>query len=241
VGEIGHYLSDAGTRAALRRMLLDHVYLSLVPLVVSVVLAVVLGLLAHRSGRFRAVLVGLSNVVYTIPSLALFAIIPAVIGTRVLDPVNVIIALTAYTTALLVRPVADALGAVPWHVTAAATAMGFRPLRRFLTVELPLAVPVLAAGVRVASVSNISLVSVGALIGVGGLGQLFTEGFQNAYNAPIVVGIVLTLALALVMDLLLVLVRRVLTPWRAAPRAKVSTPAPDDLEDVELVESGRPA
>lgn len=207
------YLSDAGTRAALLDRLLEHVYLSLVPLVVSVVLAIVLGLLCHRFRPVNATLVALSNVLYTIPSLALFAIIPALIGTRVLDPVNVISALTLYTTALLVRPVAEALDAVPTHVTAAATAMGFRPWRRFLTVELPLAVPVLAAGVRVGSVSNISLVSVGALIGTGGLGTLFTDGFQQRYLAPIIVGIVLTLVLALVVDLLLVLLRNRLTPW----------------------------
>ncbi|MFD7654424.1 ABC transporter permease [Actinosynnema sp. NPDC059797] len=200
-------------------MLLDHVYLSLVPLLVSVVLAVVLGLLCHRFRRVRSALIGLSNAVYTIPSLALFAIIPAVIGTQVLDPLNVIIALTVYTTALLVRPVADALDAVPEHITAAATAMGFRPLRRFLAVELPLAVPVLAAGVRVGSVSNISLVSVGALIGTGGLGALFTDGFRQRYLAPIIVGIVLTLVLALVVDLLLVLLRDVLTPWTRAGRS----------------------
>nr|WP_051773103.1 ABC transporter permease subunit [Saccharothrix sp. NRRL B-16314] len=207
------YLSDAGTRAALLDRLLEHVYLSLVPLVVSVVLAIVLGLLCHRFRPVNATLIALSNVLYTIPSLALFAIIPALIGTRVLDPVNVISALTLYTTALLVRPVAEALDAVPSHVTAAATAMGFRPWRRFLTVELPLAVPVLAAGVRVGSVSNISLVSVGALIGTGGLGTLFTDGFQQRYLAPIIVGIVLTLVLALVVDLLLVLLRNRLTPW----------------------------
>ncbi|WP_189225729.1 ABC transporter permease [Saccharothrix coeruleofusca] len=194
-------------------MLLEHVYLSLLPLVVSVVLAVLLGLLAHRLPWAKAALAGTANVLYTIPSLALFAIIPAVIGTQVLDSANVVIALTLYTTALLVRPVADALDAVPAHVTAAATAMGFRPVRRFLAVELPLAVPVLAAGVRVGSVSNISLVSVGALIGTGGLGVLFTDGFRQRYLAPIVIGIVLTLLLALVVDLLLVWLRDRLAPW----------------------------
>ncbi len=219
MGELADYLADAGTRAALLDMLLDHVYLSLVPLAVSVVLAIALGLLCHRFHRVKAAVAALANVLYTIPSLALFAIIPAVVGTQVLDPLNVIIALTLYTTALLVRPVADALDAVPAPVTAAATAMGFRPLRRFLAVELPLAVPVLAAGVRVGSVSNISLVSVGALIGTGGLGALFTDGFRQRYLAPIIVGIVLTLVLALVVDLLLVLLRDVLTPWTRAGRS----------------------
>ncbi|WP_184690120.1 ABC transporter permease [Saccharothrix tamanrassetensis] len=200
-------------------MLLDHIYLSLVPLVISVVLAVVLGLACHRFRWVNTVLVSVSNVLYTIPSLALFVIIPAVIGTSVLAPVNVVIALTLYTTTLLVRPVAEALAAVPDHVRAAATAMGFRPWRRFLTVELPLAVPVLAAGVRVGSVSNISLVSVGALIGTGGLGVLFTDGFRQRYLAPIIVGIVLTMVLALVVDLILVVLRNALTPWTKAGRS----------------------
>ncbi|ATE57154.1 ABC transporter permease [Actinosynnema pretiosum] len=207
------YLSDAGTRSAVLDMLGEHVYLSLFPLLVAVVLAIALGLLCHRFRAARATVIALSNVLYTIPSLALFAIIPALIGTKVLDSVNVVAALTLYTTALLVRPVADALDAVPGHVTAAATAMGFRPVRRFFAVELPLAVPVLAAGVRVGSVSNISLVSVGALIGTGGLGVLFTDGFRQRYLAPIIVGVVLTLVLALVVDLLLVALRKVLTPW----------------------------
>jgi osmoprotectant transport system permease protein len=213
VGDLGKYLGDAGTRSALVTMLLQHIYLSLLPLVISVLLAIALGWLCHRFGWLRGTLLGTANIVYTIPSLALFAIIPAVIGTQVLDINNVVIALTIYTTALLTRPVSDALDAVPVHITAAATAMGFRPLRRFLTVELPLAVPVLFAGLRVGSVSNISLVSVGALIGTGGLGVLFTDGFRSRYLAPIIVGIVLTLALALVVDLVLVLLRKWLTPW----------------------------
>ncbi len=219
MGDIVKYLSDEGTRSALWSMLFDHIFLSLLPLVISVVLAIVLGLVCHRYQRVNGFLIGLSNVVYTIPSLALFAIIPAVIGTQTLNPANVVIALTIYTTALLVRPVVDSLNAVPAHVTAAATAMGFRPWRRFLTVELPLSVPVLAAGVRVGSVSNISLVSVGALIGSGGLGTLFTDGFRQRYLAPIIIGIVLTLVLALVVDLVLVALRDFLTPWARAGRA----------------------
>jgi osmoprotectant transport system permease protein len=241
IDELVRYLSNPRNQNTVLQLLLVHIRLALLPLLLGLVIAVPIGWAAHRYRAARAVLLGAANVLYTVPSLALFVILPSILGTRILDEANVVVALALYTVALLIRPVVDALDALPKHVLAAATAVGYKPLRRFLTVELPLAVPVLTAGVRVASVSNISLVSVGALIGVGGLGQLFTEGFQNAYNAPIVVGIVLTLALALVMDLLLVLVRRVLTPWRAAPRAKVSTPARDDLEDVDLVESGRPA
>ncbi len=193
----------------------EHLRLALIPVIAGLVLSVPLGWLANRYPLARAVLVPAASVLYTIPSLTLFVVLPGILGTRILSEINIIVALTIYTVALLVRTIADALAAVPGLVVAAATAMGYRPLRRALTVELPLAVPVLAAGARVASVSNISLVSVGALIGVGGLGQLFTEGFQNSYNPPIVVGIALTLALALVVDLLLVGALRLLTPWQA--------------------------
>ncbi|TCP49190.1 osmoprotectant transport system permease protein [Tamaricihabitans halophyticus] len=204
----------------------DHIYLALVPLVCGIVLAICIGWAAQRWRPVRAVALVLANLLFTIPSLALFLLVPSIIGTKILDSANVIVALTVYTTALLVRPVVDALDAVPSHVIAAATAMGYRPIRRFVAVELPLAVPVLAAGVRVGSVSNISLVSVGALIGTGGLGVLFTDGFQREYYAPIIVGIVLTVVLAFVVDLLLVALRRALTPWqRASGQPAAAEPA----------------
>lgn len=219
--ELGAYLGSANTREQILTGLAEHCYLALVPVVLGVVLAVGAGWIGRTWRRARGALLVLANLVYTVPSLALFVVIPGIIGTKILDSLNVVVALTLYTTALLIRPVLDALDAVPPHVTASATAMGYRPARRFLGVELPLAVPVLAAGVRVAAVSNISLVSVGALIGIGGLGVLFTDGFQREYAAPIVVGVVLTLALALVVDLLLVLLRRILTPWdRTASAAR---------------------
>lgn len=218
IEELIDYLGNPRNRQAVWELLVVHTRLALVPLLLGLLAALPIGWLTQRYRRIRGLVLGATNVLYTVPSLALFVILPSIIGTRILDELNVVVALVIYTAALLVRPVVDALDALPGHVLAAATAVGYRPVRRFLTVELPLAVPVLAAGVRVASVSNISLVSVGALIGVGGLGQLFTEGFQNAYDAPIVVGIVLTLALALVVDLLLVGLRRLLTPWQAAGR-----------------------
>ncbi|WP_020665025.1 ABC transporter permease [Amycolatopsis benzoatilytica] len=220
-GELGRYLSSANNRGEILRDLLANVYLALVPLVAGIAAAILFGWLGHRWRPARSVLLVVGNLLYTIPSLALFVVIPGIIGTKILDSVNVLVALTIYTTALLVRPVLDALEAVPPHIVAAATAIGYREPRRFFTVELPLSVPVLAAGVRVASVSNISLVSVGALIGTGALGVLFTDGFQREYFSPIVVGIVLTMLLALVVDLLLVLLRNLLTPWERAGRAPV--------------------
>ncbi len=213
ITEIGDYLSSPSNRAKVLELLGEHVVLAVLPLLIGLAVAVPLGWAAQRVRWLRAVVLGSTNVLYTVPSLALFVIMPSILGTRILDGTNVVVALALYTSALLVRPVVDALDAVPGHVVAAATAMGYRPARRFVAVELPMAVPVLAAGVRVASVSNISLVSVGALIGIGGLGQLFTEGFQTQYLAPIVIGIVLTVLLALAADLLLVGLRRVWSPW----------------------------
>ncbi|MER7078658.1 osmoprotectant transport system permease protein [Saccharopolyspora antimicrobica] len=210
------YFGSPSNRELVLEQLTEHIYLALLPLLLGVLLALPLGRLAQRVRWLRGALQGTANVVYTIPSLALFVIIPGLLGTPLLSSVNVVIALTLYTAALLVGPVKDALDSVPVHVVAAATALGYRPARRFLTVELPLSVPVLAAAVRVASVSNISMVSVGALVGIGGLGRLFTDGFQRDYPEQIVIGIVLTLLLALVVDLLLVLLWRLATPWARA-------------------------
>ncbi|MHA6627802.1 ABC transporter permease [Pseudonocardia sichuanensis] len=194
-------------------LLVEHVQLALVPILVGLVAAVPLGWLANLNPVARAVLIPASGLLYTIPSLTLFVLLPGMLGLQVNDSLNVIIALAIYTVALLVRSIADALAAVPGMVVAAATAMGFRPGRRFVEVELPLAVPVLIAGLRVATVSNISLVSVGALIGNGGLGELFTDGIQRSNIVEIVTGIVLIVLLALAADAVLLGIGRVATPW----------------------------
>ena len=180
---------------------------------IGLVLAIPLGWLANRTRPGRSLTINVAGLLYTIPSLALFVLLPPLLGTRILDPINVIVALTVYTVALLVRTVADALSAVPAVVVNSATAMGYTPLRRFAAVELPLSVPVVVAGLRVAAVSSISLVTVGAVIGFGGLGQMFTDGFQRDIPAEIVTGIVLVLVIALVVDGLILLLGRVLTPW----------------------------
>ena len=201
-------------------LLWEHVYLALVPVVLGLLLALPLGWLATRVRWLRFPLLSLAGLLYTIPSLALFVTLPVVLGTRILDPLNLVVALGVYTVALLVRSVADALGSVPENVRLASVAMGYTPVRRFLGVDLPLSVPVLVAGLRVAAVSNISLVTVGAIIGVGGLGELFTAGFQRRFPTPILVGLVVTVLLALLVDALLVLAGRALTPWtRVGPRA----------------------
>lgn len=195
-------------------LMVNHAVLAVSPLVIGLLLAVPLGWLAQRYRWLRTPVIAGTGLLYTIPSLALFILMPLVLGTGILDPVNVVVALTVYTVALLVRTVADGLASVPQEVLQAATAMGIGNVRRFWSVELPLAVPVIAAGLRVAAVSNVSIVSVAALLGIPQLGSLFTDGFARAFLDPIVVGILACIVLALVLDLAIIAISRAVTPWR---------------------------
>ena len=206
------------------RLAWTHAYLAGIPLVVGLLLALPLGWLARRYTWLYAPFTAGFGLLYTIPSLALFVMLPLFTGYGILSPVNVVIALSLYTLALLVRTVADGLGAVPDHVQNAATAMGYTRGKRFFAIELPLAVPVIAAGLRVATVANVSLVAIAGTIGIPELGQLFVTGFQLSVNGPyyppIVLGIVLCVALALVLDGLIVLGTRLSTPWRQVEAAR---------------------
>ena len=158
-----------------------------------------------------------ASIIFTIPSLALFVVLPLIIPTRILDEANVIVALTLYTVALLVRAVPEALDAVSPAVLDAATAVGYKPLTRMLKVELPLAVPVLIASLRVVAVTNISMVSVGSVIGIGGLGTWFTEGYQANKSDQIIAGIIAIFVLAIVIDTLIMLAGQAAHP--VDPRA----------------------
>lgn len=198
------------------RLAWTHAYLAGIPLVVGLLLALPLGWLARRYSWLYVPFTAGFGLLYTIPSLALFVMLPLFTGYGILSPVNVVIALSLYTLALLVRTVADGLGAVPDHVQNAATAMGYTRGKRFFAIELPLAVPVIAAGLRVAAVSNVSIVSVGTIIGVQQLGLLFSDGFNRDFYDPLVVGIIGCVVLALVFDGIIILVARVLTPWQRA-------------------------
>jgi osmoprotectant transport system permease protein len=194
----------------------QHIYLAGVPLILGLLIALPLGWLARRyKGLYPVLIIG-TGLLYTIPSLALFIMLPLLLGTGILDPKNVLIAMTVYTVALLVRTVADGLGSVPDAVNQSATAMGYRRGRRFMSVELPLAVPVISAGLRVAAVSNVSIVSVAALIGVPQLGSLFTDGFNRSFPDPIIVGVLSCVLLALLFDVTILGVTRLATPWQRA-------------------------
>lgn len=195
---------------------LDHLAISAPAILLAFLVAVPLGWLAHKSGPAREMLVVLTSLIYVIPSLAMFILMPLVLSTSILSPLNVVAAMTLYGIALMVRSAADAFDAVPNDVRQSATAAGYAPARRVLAVELPLATPGLISGLRVVAASTISLVSVGALIGVQSLGTLFTEGFQRSFPTEIFAGLIGTVLLAVVVDLLIVALGHAATPWTRA-------------------------
>ena len=202
------------------QLTLIHLRLSLIPVLIGLLIAVPLGAVVQRTTALRRLTTVTASIVFTIPSLALFVVLPLIIPTRILDEANVIVALTLYTTALLVRAVPEALDAVPPPVRDAATAVGYRPLVRIVKVELPLSIPVLVASLRVIAVTNISMVAVGSVIGIGGLGTWFTEGYQADKSDQIVAGIVAIFVLAIVIDTLIMIAGRLATPWVRAGRVK---------------------
>ncbi|PZG30587.1 ABC transporter permease [Spongiactinospora gelatinilytica] len=207
---------STGQPGSIDTLLGDHIVMSLLPIVAALAFAIPIGLACVRWRLLYQPTAGLVNIIYALPSLALFGVFLAVTG---LSQATVIIPLTFYAVAVLVPAVVDGLRSVPEHVRQSAVAMGFTPLRRLTRVELPLAAPVVLAGLRVAAVSSISLVSVGALVGMGGLGYLFIRAWQIDYFAPAIVGIVGIVLLALIVDGILVVSQRLLTPWVRARRS----------------------
>ncbi|PWJ25573.1 osmoprotectant transport system permease protein [Branchiibius hedensis] len=206
-----------------------HTWLSTVPVVIGLLLALPLGWIARRYSFTYPPIMTVTGLLYTIPSIALFVLIPPLLGLDPLTPLQVPIALTIYSVALLVRVVADGLGSVSETTTNAATAIGYTGPRRFFAVDLPIAVPVISAGVRVAVVSNVSIVAVAGTIGMTNLGSLFDQGYQLSVNGPyyppILLGLVLCILLALVLDALVVLITRLLTPWRRGADSAIGAPA----------------
>lgn len=194
----------------------DHLRQSAVPIALSFMIALPLGWLAFRYTRLRGTVLTVVGLLYTIPSLGLFALITAAFGIPMLTEANLLVALTIYGVAVMIRSVTDGLDSVDPATRTAATAVGFGAWRRFWTVELPLAGPVLLAGLRVTATSTISLATVGILVGVQNLGYLFTNGFQRRIVPEVLAGVVAVVAVALLIDLLLVLLGRRLMPWLPA-------------------------
>jgi osmoprotectant transport system permease protein len=201
---IGDHLDD------IRDALLQHLQLTGLAVLFGSVLAFPLALAAIRWPRLYAPILGFTGVLFTIPSLALFILLIPFTGLGIW---TALIGLTMYTLLILVRNMVEGLRGVDRDVREAAEAMGFTRARQLFRVELPLALPVIMAGVRIATVTTIGLVTVTALIGWGGLGQLFLEGFTLDFPTPLIVGVVLSALLAFAADLLLVGVQWGLTPW----------------------------
>lgn len=204
---------------------LDHIGLAAPAILLGFVVSVPLGYWASRSRAARSALLTVGNVLYTIPGIALVVLVPAAIGLPILNPANVVIALFLYAIAIMMRSATDAFGSVSADVRQSAVAQGFSPVQRFRRVELPLAGPVLLAGIRVVSVSTVSLATVGALVGIPSLGNFFTDAYQRTFPLEAVVGLVGVLVLAVVFDVLLTTVGRVLMPWNARPGLRHRRPA----------------
>ncbi|MEO7982156.1 MAG: ABC transporter permease [Sporichthyaceae bacterium] len=197
----------------LKSALITHVELTVESVLIALVIAFPLALIAYRYRRLAGPILGVTGVLYTIPSLALFAFI-APFSAFGLRKRTVIVGLVLYALLILVRNMLVGLQGVPEDVRESARGMGYGPGRMLWKVELPVALPTIMAGVRVATVSTVALVTVGVVVGEGGLGQLILRGFNNNfYRAEIVTASVLTVALGLAFDLLLSMATRLMTPW----------------------------
>jgi osmoprotectant transport system permease protein len=202
----------------IRDRLVEHIELTVLAVLFGLAIALPLALLSVRYRRLYGPVIAVTGVLYTIPSLALFAMLVQVTG---LSRTTALIPLTLYTLLILVRNTVTGLDGVPVDVKDAATGMGYSNSRRLLRVEFPLALPAIIVGIRIATVTTIGLVTVTALIGQGGLGALMLDGLERDFRTPLTVGIVLSLVLAVVADLLLVLAQRLATPWlRAGKRTR---------------------
>src|SRR5918998_5600072 len=194
--------------------LAEHVVLTVIPVGLGFLMAFPMALASIRWPRLYSPLLGVAGILFSIPTLALFVIMIPFTG---LSKATAIVPLTLYTLLILLRNTVEGLNGVPGDVKEAAEAMGYTRTRQLFRIELPLAVPVIVAGLRIATVNTIAYVAITALIGQGGLGNLFMDGFLRQFPTPLIVGLVLSVALAVAADLGLLGVQRVLTPWQRNP------------------------
>ena len=201
---IGDHAPEIGSRV------LEHVELTLIAVVIGFAISFPLAVLAHRRRWTHAPITWVAGVLYTIPSLSLFVILVPITG---LSATTVEIGLVSYTLLILIRNTVAGLGSVPADVADSALGMGFSSRQMLWRVEVPLALPVIMAGVRIATVSTIGLVTIGSLIGRGGVGQFILEGLRTLFQTEIVLGAVLAAALAFAAEGALLVLQRSLTPW----------------------------
>lgn len=205
-----------------------HLRIAIPAILAAVIISIPVGWTATRSKRWGSPLLTALSLLYAIPSLPMLVVIPVIVGIALRSELNIIIVLALYGIAVLIRQVANAFTSLPASVLESADAAGMSSWRKFIGVELPLALPVIIAGVRVVVVSTVSLVTVGAFIGIRSLGTLFTDGFQRGLVSEVFAGLVATVLVALVLDALTIAVGALLTPWTrpgSAPRrSPVSSP-----------------
>jgi osmoprotectant transport system permease protein len=201
---VGDHLDEIRLRLA------EHISLTFWAVLLGFLIAFPLALLADRYRRLYPPVIGVTGVLYTIPSIALFVFLIPWTG---LSRTTALVPLVAYTLLILIRNIVAGLDGVPPEVREAAQGMGYRRTRQLFSVELPLALPAIVAGIRIATVTTIGLITVTALIGQGGLGQFMIDGFQRDFRTPLMVGIILSVALAVAADLLLVGAQRLVSPW----------------------------
>lgn len=201
-------------------LLLVHLSIAVPAIIIATLIAIPIGRFAYRFPRVGGPVLSASTLLYAIPALPMLIIIPVIFSTSLRSATTIIIALIAYGVALLVRSAADGFAAVDRSVRESAMAIGYSKRQMLWKVDLPLATPVIISGIRVATVSTVGLTTIGALVGISNLGSLFTDGFQRGIPAEVITGIVLTVAVALLLDGIVQLIGRLLTPWihAAAPK-----------------------
>ncbi|MDO4888559.1 MAG: ABC transporter permease subunit [Actinomycetaceae bacterium] len=197
-------------------LLILHLSISATAVIAATLLAIPIGRFAFQHPVIGGTLLSATTLIYAIPSLPLIVIIPIVIGTPIRAPVTIIVALSLYGLALLVRTAADAFDSVDPNVRQAAQAIGFSRRNLLWKVDMPLALPVFISGVRVVTMSTVGLVTIGSVVGISSLGSLLTDGYERGIMAEVATGIIATVVLALVLDALILLLGRVLAPWTAA-------------------------
>lgn len=210
----GQYLQDRQDEIV--HATVQHIAITVVAVLAGVLIAFPLALLARRFPRLESTVLGVSTGIYTIPSIALFPLLVPFTG---LSPNTVVIGLALYALTILVRAILEGLRAVPDEVRESATGLGYGATRLLVKVELPLALPVIMAGLRVATVSTVALTTVGSLVAYGGLGNLIKDGVSNNFRAELFTAAVLCVVLAILLDVLIVLTERLLTPWTRGVRA----------------------
>lgn len=214
----------------------QHLRLAVPAVLISVVVAIVLGRLAWRLPRVGAVVLGVASLLYSVPALPLLIVIPVILSIPLRSETNLIVALAVYGTALLAGTAADAFRSVDVRVREAAEAMGYSRRGIFWRVDLPLSLPVLVSGIRVVAVSTVSLVTIGALVGISSLGSLLTDGFQRNIREEVAVGVIGTMLVAILLDLLIVAFGALLTPWERRPgRRTPGTAVPGPAGQPEVV------